>query len=212
MLYWECKRRLELLHQFRGLAFNYFENIQHAHWAAGGAPPTMNDKAQKARHEMNHAMEDVVLSFDLLGIVHVVRWTPPRAVGGYMQNVDLIVNIFDLYGFRIPPQMVFDCTDRAVGAYERECRRLLRKSFNPLYWLGILIVWVLRLPFKLLGVAGFDANKVEESAFGKTLKLTWGLTLGFAAIIPAIFEIHDHWSVVRQFLNTCAAALHRLWA
>jgi hypothetical protein len=210
MLYWECKRRMELLRRFRVLAFDYFGNIQRSSWMAGGAPPTMNDTAQKARHEMNHAMEDIVLSFDLLGIVHGVTWTPPPAVGGYVQHVDLIANIFDLYAFSIPPQMVFDCTDRAVGAYERECRKLLRSSFNPLYWLGISIVWILRLPFNFLGAAGFNALKLEESFLGKSLKALWGLALGLAAFVPAILETHDHWSSVSQFLRTCVTALRRL--
>ncbi len=210
MLYWECKRRLELLRRFRVLVFDYFENIKYVGPMLGIQPPSMNDKAQSARHEINLAMEDVVLSFDLLGITHGVRWTPPPAVGGYIQNVDLIVNIFDLNGFMIPPQMVFDCTDRAVGAYERECRKLLSKSLNPLYWLGMLIAWVLRLPFKLLGAAGFNAPKVEESFFGKALKLLLGLALGLAAFIAAILEIHDHWSIVLQFLHTSVSTLHQL--
>jgi hypothetical protein len=192
MLYWECKRRLALLRQFRVLAFDYFENIEYASWMTGGAPE-MNVKAQKARHEMNRMMGDVVLSFDLLRIPHVVFYQPPPRASGYAQNLDIIVNAFDLYSFQIPPQRVFDCTDLAIGAYERECQRLLRKSFNPFYWLGMLIVWVLRLPFKLVAAAGFDATGVEASFLGKTLKLIWGLALGLAAFIPAVLETADHW-------------------
>ncbi len=116
---------------------------------AGGAPPRMNDTAQKARHEMNGMMEDLMASFNLLGVAHVVAYQPVRP-GEYAQPVDVVGNIFSLYQFEIESQVVFDSTDRAIGAYERECRRLLRKSFNPLYWLGLLVVWFLRLPFKRL--------------------------------------------------------------
>jgi hypothetical protein len=170
----------------------------------------MNETSQKARHEMNQMMDDVVMSFDLRGVVHYVRYTPPPMIGGYIQNVDVLANIFGLSGFEISPQTVFDCLDRAIGAYELERRRLFRQCFNPLYWVGVLFVWLLRLPFRLLGAAGFDATRAEESALGKSLKLIWGLALGAAAIIPAILEISDHWDKVQSFLQRCAAALHRL--
>jgi hypothetical protein len=113
MLYWECKRRLALLRQFRVLAFDYFENIEYASWMEGGAPPNMNVKAQKARHDMNRMMGDVVVSFDLLSIPHVVFYQPAPITGGYAQNLDVIVNTFDLYSFQIPSEKVFDCTDAA---------------------------------------------------------------------------------------------------
>ena len=48
MLYWECKRRLAILREFRMQAVDYFENIEYAGWMAGGAPLPMNEVAQKA--------------------------------------------------------------------------------------------------------------------------------------------------------------------
>ncbi len=163
----------------------------------------MNDKAQKARHEMNGVMEDVVLSLNLLSIPHVVAYQPVRP-GEYAQAVDVIGNIFALYQFQISPQVVFDSTDRAIGAYETNCARLLRKSFNPFYWLQMPLVWFLRLPFKLLGAAGFDARKAEDSLFGKLVKLA----LGLATFMAAIVEIADHWAMIRIFLHKCSAILH----
>src|SRR6266571_9249757 len=99
MLYWECKRRLLLLHRFRVLAVDYFQNIHYEKfdWMASGMPPRMNDKAQKARHEMNHIMQDAQLSFDLLGISHHMTYTPAPMHGGYIQRVDVIGSIFDLW-------------------------------------------------------------------------------------------------------------------
>jgi hypothetical protein len=211
MLYWECKRRLATLQQFRILAFDYFQNVRYLsrqHALRGQA--SMNDKAQKARHEMNQLLNDVVLSVDLLGVAHVIRWTPPPMIGGYIQNVDIFGNIFGLSAFEIPSQSVFDCLDRAIGAYERHCHWLLRQCFNPLYWAAMLFAWLLRLPFKLVGAAGFNATKAEESELGKALKLIWGLALGVAAFIPAVLETADHWSKVQSFLDKCSAALHRL--
>jgi hypothetical protein len=137
MLYWECKRRLALLRRFRVAAFDYFENIEYASWMAGGAPPKMNVTAQTARNEMNRMMGDVVMSFDLLSIPRIVFYQPPPISRGYAQNLDVILNVFDLYSFQLPTEKVFDCTDVAIGAYERECQKLLRKVFNPFYLLVI---------------------------------------------------------------------------
>jgi hypothetical protein len=113
---------------------------------------------------------------------------------------------FELWQFQITSPLVLDCVDRAIGAYERESRRLLRKSFNPLYWLQLLIVWFLRLPFKLLGAAGFDARKAENSLLGKLSKLA----LGVVTFAAAAVEVADHWDMVGRFVHRCIAALHRL--
>jgi hypothetical protein len=197
MLYWECKRRLALLREFRALASDYFANIEYADWMDIGGEPTVNEKSQKARNQINDMMHDAQLSFDLLGLPHTLLYTPPPMVGGYRQNVDVIGNIFDLWQFQMGRQGVFDSTDRAIGAYERERRTLLRKSFNPFYWLGMLIAWVLRLPFKLIGAAGFDAGKIEQSMVGKLLKLG----LGLASFIAAVVVIADHWDMIRRFVH-----------
>jgi len=166
----------------------------------------MNDASQKARHEINQLLTDVAGSLDLMGVSRFVVWTPPPIIGGYIQNVDLIGNIFGLTAFDIPSQAVFDCIDRAIGAYEKECRRLKHKSFNPFYWVGLLIVWVLRLPFKLLGAAGFNAAKAENSFGGKLAKVIIGLVTFTAAVV----KIADDWGMISRFLYRCVAALHRL--
>jgi len=207
MLYWECKRRLVALRRFRALACDYFDNIQYASYMSGGAP-VLNEQSQKARHEMNRVMGDVVISLKLFAIPLSVFYQPPPRIGGYSQTVDVIVNIFGLWEFQISPELVFDSVDRGIGAYERACEKLFRKIFNPFYWLGMLVVWVLRLPFKLLGAAGFDAARAEESLFGKAFKLFWGLAVGLATFIPAIWETADHWDKVRAFIDRCAAVFY----
>ena len=109
------------------------------------------------------------------------------------------MDMFQLWRFEILPSVVFDQTDRAIGAYQRECQRLHRKIFNPLYWLGLLISGILHLPFRLLGAAGFDAARAEKSLAGKLLKLAVATVLFFATVIPAVFVLSDHWDQVKHF-------------
>jgi hypothetical protein len=132
MLYWECKRRLDLLRQFRRLALDYFNNVRYPDWMSDGGP-ILNESAQKARVQINRLAEDLVPTLDLLGIGHSVTYTPAPAVGGYIQHIDVVANVFDLWRFQIGPEMVLDCVDRAIGAYERESQKLLHKTFNPVY-------------------------------------------------------------------------------
>jgi hypothetical protein len=211
MLFWECRRRLELLIRFRGLALEYFKNTQPAAWMAGpGMPPTENETAAKSRIEINKLMHDLTESFALIGIEPCLRWTPPPVLGGYVQSVDVVTNMFGLWQFQIPPSALLDNTERAIGRYESEFRRLRRKLFNPFYWAGLLIVAILRLPFKLLGAAGFNAAKAENSLLGKMFKVAVGTVLFFAAVVPAALELSDHWDKVRRFGGVCLTALHRL--
>jgi len=197
-----------MLRQFRVLAFDYFEGVQYPSWMSAGTSPVMDDTAQTARQQINHLLGEVLISLERFRIPHVIRYQPAPTLGGYVQNVDIILNIFSLREFQIGPERVFDTVDRAIGAYERETGRLHRNLFNPLYWLCLVIVWLLRLPFRLLGVAGFDAHKVEGSLLGRILKLLWGIVLGCAAVVPAILEIHDHWNLVGPLLHKYFSLLY----
>src|SRR5262249_49858530 len=153
-------------------------------------------------------MGEVELCFDRLGVTHAIIYQPPANVGGYVQRLDLVSNIFELWRFQVGPEKVFDCIDRAIGTYERESRRLFRSSFNPLYWLQIVFMWLLRSPFKLLGAAGFNAKQAEESIPGKLLKVA----IGIVPFTAAALYIAERWSTVQQFLRVCAAAWHHLRA
>ncbi len=166
---------------FRRLGSEYFSNIQYASWMADGAPPRENDKSMDARRQINRIMDDLILSFDLVGISHVVTYTPPPIIGGYVQNIDVLLNLFDIWRWQLDPNTVKDFTERAIGAYEREFYRLRRKVFNPLYWLGIFFVWFLRLPFRFLTAAGFNGTKIEGSLFGSKRSPETALTKVFGS-------------------------------
>lgn len=116
---------------------------------AGGSPTRLNVAAQKARNDINLMMSEVVESFDLIKVSHVIMWTPPPMRGGPAQYIDIISNIFVIHGFQIPNQRVFDCTDQAIGAYQAELRKLRRKLFNPLYWVWVLLISIVQSPSRI---------------------------------------------------------------
>ena len=52
------------------------------------------------------------------GINPTLKWIPPAAIGGYVQNVNLIHDTFNLDGFfEIKPDHVLDMIDRGIGIY-----------------------------------------------------------------------------------------------
>jgi hypothetical protein len=121
----------------------------------------------------------------MAGIVTVLTWTPPPAVGGYVQNIDLFLNLFSLDRYQVDYRLVTDLLSRTLGVYERNKTTALWRSINPLTYIGFAVEWLASLPFRLLGRAGFDGARAEQSLFGRIVKLVIEIVvvLGSAATI-----------------------------
>ena len=89
--FWENRRRLKRLIDFRELIGIYFNNSRYA-WLAEGI---IEDKsAANARIKINHKLietHNIILS---TGITTIVRYEPPPVIGGYIHNVDIMLNLF----------------------------------------------------------------------------------------------------------------------
>jgi len=120
-----------------------------------------------------------------------VAYSPSPLIGGFSGNVNLLANIFDLRQFHIPPSKLIDGLDRAIGDYEREEQRLYRRIFNPFFWIGWLFLKILRLPFQILGAAGFDSQKMENSIGGRTIKAISGFVIFVSTILAGIEALHS---------------------
>jgi len=159
-------------------------NDSEAHWMADGR--TEGNAATTARVEINRTMEEIHSIIMLSGINPVIIYTPPPAVGGYVQNVDVVYNIFNLHRFDIPPQALIDYIDRAIGVYASNSSRSFMRTVNPFYWIGRILESIVRIPFVLLGKAGFNQNKVETSLPGKILKGLLYLIIVFASFLTVL--------------------------
>jgi hypothetical protein len=181
MLYWECKRRLAELREFRQLVVTYFTNRTFSQ------PRTVheNDAARKARGEINLQMGQLIRSCVLIGHSLTVFYSPPPVRGGPSGTLNLVQNMFELHNFQIPSARLIDSLDRAIGDYERLQRKLYRSLFNPFYWLRLGFTNLLGVPFRILGAAGFNARAMEQSVGGKVAKAI----LGFVTLIAGVLEI-----------------------
>ncbi len=181
---WENKRRLKVLKQFRSLVAAYYDHSNYS-WMAEGR--IEEDEAKQARTDINLILHDVHKIIVYSGVPTIVQYTPPPVVGGHIQNLDVIKNMFILHQFQIGKEAVTDILDRSIGIYQSDQSSCFRRTINPFWWIGKLITWIVSLPFKLLGTIGFDQKKAEDSLIGKIIK---GL-LYIITVFAALLEILD---------------------
>ena len=197
ILFWENNRRLDKLVEFRNLVIEYFNNSR-ADWMVDAR---IEEKtARDARVKINRVMDkthDIILHS---GINPTLTWTPPPAVGGYVRNVDLIQNIFNLHGFQIGADEVLDFIDRAIGIYESNHKSSLIRTFNPFFYIGLVFDAISELPFIAIGKLGFNRRKAESSVIGRLVKDVLYSITAVAALLT-ILQLLDFLEPVKQLAH-----------
>lgn len=97
---------------------------------------------------------------------------PPAVVGGPVIPVNMFRAILtdDSWG-RIPNQRVLDAINETIGQLEADKKREFRRLVNPAWWVFEAFKFVIRIPFMLISLSGFDVNKVEDHLLAKVFKL-----------------------------------------
>jgi len=173
-----CQRQLI---EFRNSVIDYFNNCEYGDYLTRDF--SENDKARCLRSTLNRnllSIQDIVYYADVTS--HII-YTPPPIVGGYVQNINLISNIFHLYQYEIEPKYLLDFIDRAIGVYKNDQIKSLLRTFNLFFWIGILLDFIVSAPFKLLGRAGISTKEIEESNLGKIAKLILYITSLAAGVV-----------------------------
>ena len=178
--YWENQRRQDKLKKFRNLIVTYFNNTRPHEWLVDAR--SENDVAQQARSEINLMVDEISALLHAADIVPTVTVTPPPAIGGHVQRVHLLMNMFLLDRHQIPPHHVDDLLLRAIGVYKSDERYSIRRTINPLWWFKAVLIWIAHAPFSVLRAAGFDANRAERSVLGKLVK-------GLLIVIPVLASL-----------------------
>jgi hypothetical protein len=183
ILPWENNKRIEKLAEFRGLVIEYFNNSR-VEWMADER--IEKPQAEQARIKINRMMDKIHETIMYAGINPSVRYTPPPAVGGYIQNVDLVQNIFNMHRFHIAPNNLLDFIDRAIGIYENNARAAFLRAINPLFYIGFVFDVVAHVPFVLMGRAGFNRKKAEESFAGRLIKGAIYIITALASLLTVL--------------------------
>jgi Na+/melibiose symporter-like transporter len=58
--------------------------------------------------------------------------------------------------------------------------------FNPLFWLRLALIKIIRIPFWFLGAAGFDAERIQKTTVGRVLKAIGGFVAFVAALLAVL--------------------------
>lgn len=189
---WENRKRLKLLKEFRNLVITYFNNIKIDLFN-----PIENQQAIETRRQINLLIDKVHFIVISAGILPVIYYTPPPAVGGLAGDIDLIYNIFNLHRFQIKPQYLLDFIDRAIGVYENDKLNALLRTLNPLFWISLILDYIVSLPFKFIGKIGFNQNKIESSIVGRLIKGALYLITVFAAFLTILEKL----GYLKKFLS-----------
>jgi hypothetical protein len=165
---------------FRGLVADY---IQSLGLISSSRRTVQTDTSQAIRDQINLSLRDALESCQIVGESMMVNYS----YQGYRVPLNLLRELFDLRNeWHISPAKALDGLDRAIGEYERRKQRLYWQMFNPLFWLQMLLVRIIGIPFQILGAAGFDAPKLEKSMAGRIVKAVEAFVFFAAALLTAL--------------------------
>jgi hypothetical protein len=180
MLYWEAKRGFELLKRFRQKVVDYDNN---ALWNDYDNDYAENQEAVSLRQQINEDMPEATTAIQKVGHSTIVYYSPPPATGGLQGDIDVLTNIFRLPYLGMDTTQLLDRLDQAIGAYRYAVSYLWRRLFNPFYWIGKGLALIGSIPFRVLRIAGFDAERAETSLTGKLVKaIMYFLTIIYSSL------------------------------
>jgi hypothetical protein len=107
VLYWECKRRLNMLRTFRQLTTTYFI---YTHFTNMGRLVEQQE-AVEAREQINLRIGNVLESCALIGHTMSMNYTPPPATRLAGFTINIIKDMFQFDRLRVPRRVVFDYLD-----------------------------------------------------------------------------------------------------
>ena len=177
---WENARRCRTLQQFLNDTVTFFSNSQ---------PSNDSEEANQARSRMNLSLRETGAMVRAGGVDPVVQWSLPLMLGEATSNVDVMENVFNLQRFGIPPHVLIDLLQRAMGVYWSDQQSSLWRSFNPLWWIWQFLAWFAHLPFSLLDAAGFNSSRAESSFLGRIIKLVFTMVPLVASILVILHHL-----------------------
>ena len=162
--------------------------------------------AKEARREINRLKDEIHSIILNSETTPSFSWTRPVAAGGDETEIDLIDDIFDLDQFDIGANNVLGLIDRAIGEYDSNRKSAFIRMLNPFFYLGRVLDTISDLPFIVIGIFGFNRQKMKVSAVGKLVKGILYLTIIVAAIF-AILHLLDFVEPIKQFVHKLLALI-----
>ena len=166
---WENKRRIEVLEKFRNDVVSYFKNNRPPSNRDSAASQPGKEQDGQARQQINLKVSQVYWIINAARLDPSITDMPTAASHGPAFKINTILNLFDLDSDDRLRAVGF--IDMALGVYQSDRKAARRRTINPFWWMGRGLLWIVKIPFVLLGAVGFDAGRVEGSFLGKIFKL-----------------------------------------
>jgi len=177
----ENNKRITLLKNFKLHLETYLNNLNH-HYAGGLSE---SEKAKKEHKEINKLIDEACPYIEAIpSIVGIVN------EDNYLTKVLLYEqDIIDKSNFY---ESLIDMTERAIAVYRGDSKRAKQRTYNPFFWIILLIDYLfVDLFFKFLNKIFPSKEGIEFSPIG--ILIQWMLRIVFSIlgyIIVAIVIIY----------------------
>ena len=89
-----------------------------------------------------------------------------------------------------------DTANQCIGVLERRRGQELMQLTNPLYWIGRAIRFVVRLPFTILELSGFDVEVIQEHLIARLFQLLYVIALILILVRFGLTSVIDLGSIL----------------
>jgi hypothetical protein len=148
--------------------------------AFGGRPPEHRlqerqqqiQECQSLRTQITMEVERAKRIADKLGMPTIVTSWPAPAIGGPVMRINVFDALLVDYSYRnVTEQMIIDALNKTLAATIEAVQIERRHLWNPFYWLLEVFKFIIRIPFMLIQLSGFNVDKVEDHFISKAFKL-----------------------------------------
>ena len=142
--------------------------------------------AKEARYDLNRLREEIHSIILNSEVDPSFSWTRPAAAGGDDMEIDLIEDLFNIDQFDIGPSNVLGIIDKTIGQYDSNRKSAFIRTLNPFFYIGVALDTISDLPFIVIGLFGFNREKIRTSAIGRPIKAILYLTTIIAALLAIL--------------------------
>ncbi len=109
---------------------------------------------------------------DKYGVSTSILSIPPPIIGGPMIPVNIYEAVLNdnSYGRKMNSQLIMDAINKTIGQIEVQKKKDIINIFNPMFWIKLLFVKIIRIPFVILSMSGFNIEKIENHLISKLFK------------------------------------------
>ena len=173
----ENNKRLLLLKNFKLHLETYLNNLKN--YYSGGL--SENEKAKVEHKEINKLIDEACSYIDaipsIVGVVDEDNYLTKGLI--YEQN---IIDKSHFY------KSLIDMTERAISVYKGDSKRAKQRTYNPFFWIILLIDYLfVDLFFKFLNKIFPNKEGIEFSPIG--ILIQWMLRIAFSILWPIIVAI-----------------------